>query len=299
MRRFQKLTAALMALMMLFSAASALAAPGTAQYLRVEYLDDENYDSPLYHMEENVDGFLHDFIVYCFNNEKYWPVDTWDYAMQELFVPDALIHLSEAVKDKLYRVMYAGYPADNLGLIEAAGESYHDYNWINENVEVTASALEMFPQLQGIDLTLYDNPANYGVQDINSPQFVIVCAVIDQLESWAYSFDDELTAKYHKFILENRRLYALLDALYNMVNYDMPEVENIEDWFDGHINQHGHYATQVAIWRILHENNVPGNGKSEEEAMHSDSLVKKLVDFANGVGEYANVTVPPRSTTFT
>lgn len=92
--------------------------------------------------------------------------------------------------------------------------------------------------------------------------------------------------------------FAFMDAVYWTVSFGEPEVENIEAWFDGYVNHHGHYATQIAIWRILYENGVAGNPKSQSAAMGEDTLVRQLVDFANGVGPYAGVKVPPRTTTF-
>lgn len=118
---FATMMALMMMMMMICTATAFAAAPGTAQKLHLEECDaDCPFDT--YHATEIVDGVHHDFVVYCFNSGKHWPHDSTDDAMSELFVPDEMLHLSDDVKEKLYRIMYAGYPEDNLGLIENAGE---------------------------------------------------------------------------------------------------------------------------------------------------------------------------------
>lgn len=249
-------------------------------------------------MTEVVEGESRDFVVYCFNSDKHWPSDSQNNAMDELFVPDEMIHLSEEVKDKLYRIMYAGYPEDNLGLIEAAGETYHDYQWINDHaVTPGAYVLDLFPALVGLDLTLKETED--GVRSIHSMEYAALAEVAETLNSWSFSDDDAEVARYEEFLSRELEFFAFTDAIYWTVGQGMPELFNIELWFDGYFNHHGHYATQVAIWRILYENGVPGNSKDQAQDMNGDTLVKQLVDFANGKGPYASVKVPPRTTTYT
>lgn len=299
MEKMKKLLAAAMTLLMVFCAATAFAAaPGTPQVLHLEECDaDCPFDT--YHATENIDGVHHDFVVYCFNSGKHWPNDSNDNAMSELFVPDEMIHLSDEIKDKIYRIMYAGYPEDNLGLIENAGDVWHDYEWINEHAATPSNyVLDLFPQLVGFDFSLTDDPANYGVQNENSAAFAALAEAADTLGNWSYSTSAEEYQKYQDFVEKELYFFAFMDAVCMTVRFGEPEVENIEVWFDGYVNHHGHYATQVAIWRILYENQVPGNPNSQSVAMGEDTLVRQLVDFANGVGTYAGVKVPPRTTTF-
>lgn len=294
---FKKLVALLLSAVFVFSASAAFAAaPGTAQKIQLSSGHDEDCPSDLYTATENGTTFN----VYCFNSEKDWPANSLNYALNDMFLPDELPHLDESVKEKIYRIMYAGYGEDNLGIIANYEVPEYHTAWINAYAAKPGSyAVTKFPQLSGKNFSITEDPDAYagGVQDASSNVYAALHDVYMTLMHWYIGNNEEDVQKFEEFVENEHLFFLFMDAVCNAVDWGMPDAEFISVWYDSSYTQHPHHATQVAIWRVLYESGVDGNHKSQALGMIPGSIVAQLVDFANGKGPYAHVKVPPRTAT--
>lgn len=255
------------------------AAPGHKQKLEVGNLTYEGGVLPIFHAYE--DG--NKLTLYCFNSELHWPGYASD-VTDDFYVPDDLLHLKEPVKEKIYRIMYAGYPHNNLGLFvdEKKEATYEDL----EKAVNPPDALKTKMKAEGWE------EIEFSVQNILDHNK-------DAFKAIEGFYQKRSDPTYVDLMLDNPDFLFILnywEAIYYIENKeDLLEFYNENNSKSG--NGYFHDATQYAIWRILYENKVPNNGKSFDSVLSTNPLVKQLVDFANGVGPYANVTIPPRDIT--
>ena len=60
------------------------------------------------------------FSVYCINFDKVWSDGAGHPEVIDInqkYYPDGLIHLTDEMKDRIYRVLYAGYPCNGAGFV--------------------------------------------------------------------------------------------------------------------------------------------------------------------------------------
>ena len=250
-------------------------APGTRQQITKEALDDGAFY--VYHAVEN--GVT--LTLYCFNSELVWPV-TGNPDLTDYYVPDEMLTLSEDVKDKVYRIMYAGYPHNNLGLY-SSGDEPITYSELADAVVPPQAVMDLLQSYDWDNLSF--TPENLVGGTAES-------AVMDEL-LWSM-FDDECYAA----------MQTKPDFVYLMYAWQFGPYYTVDDLLEAYAGMKPtsspgdvHDATQIAIWRILYENGVPNNGKPMTDELNRYPLAQQLVDFANGVGEYANADIPPRGTT--
>ena len=286
----KQIFATLMAMMLSVLSPYAFAegtAPGTRQILSTE---DIGGIYQLYHSVE--DGHVLD--LYCFNSDLSWP-HTSDTFTSDYYVPDEMEHLSEDVKEKLYRIYYAGYPHNNLGLYAEEEEE-------EEEEEHTLGELDLAcDPPDGLKQLLPD--VNWAELDFNAANIVAGGPETQaMLRLIAHIFiSEDLT--YIDAAMEKLSFYCAAMA------YMFFDPETVDDYLTAYATIYkemsptvynrgaAHDATQNAIWRILYENGVPNNSKSLDEILKNNQLVKDLVDFANGKGEHADAYICERGST--
>lgn len=253
---------------------------GTRQKITIEELDGGTFYA--YHATEN--GVQ--LTLYCFNSDLAWPV-TDDRYQNEYFVPDTMLHLSDDVKDKVYRVLYAGYPYDNVGICSPE-ESPVTMEDLEDACIPPAAIKALLPYYDWDNLDF--SPENLiGVTDETD-------VIVDILMN---SYDDTFlealgTKPAFEFLVNLFIPLFFYDEPFTSVDQLLAEFsEAVFPTTPGGI----HDATQIAIWRILYENNVPNNPKDMSQYSADYTLARALVDFANGVGPYADAKIPDRGTT--
>lgn len=261
-------------------------APGTRQLLTFEDLGGFSY---VYHAVEN--GVT--LTLYCFNSQLLWPVSGDIYS--EYYVPDNMLHLSEYVKDKVYRIFYAGYPHNNIGLYsEEEAPEIPSVAELDEACDPPEALKELMPDVNWSELNFTAESLLYMETSPDRPAVSVTeeAEVMDRIIDLMFD-EPYMSAAYSKpsfYYLANAYIYGpylTLEELQMVYAYMLPTVDAAS----------AHDATQLAIWRILYENGVPNNGKDQADAMMTNQLVRDLVDFANGVGPYADAYIPPRGTT--
>lgn len=253
---------------------------GTRQKITIEELDGGTFYA--YHATEN--GVL--LTLYCFNSDLAWPV-TDDRYKSEYFVPDTMLHLSDDVKDKVYRILYAGYPYDNVGICSPE-ESPVTMDDLKDACTPPQAIRDLMPYYDWNSLDF--SPENLiGVTDETD-------VIVDILMN---SYDDDFlealgTKPAFEFLVNLFMPLFFYDEPFTSVDQLLSEFsEAVFPTTPGGI----HDATQIAIWRILYENNVPNNPKDMSQYSADYTLARALVDFANGVGPYADAKIPDRGTT--
>ena len=250
-------------------------APGTRQQITKEELEGGIFYA--YHAVEN--GVT--LTLYCFNSDLAWPV-TGNPELTDYYVPDEMLNLSDTVKDKVYRILYAGYPHNNLGLY-STGDEPVTYSELADAVVPPRALKDLLPGYDWDNLNFTPENLVAGTDESN---------VMDELLWAMWGDDDSLAAMMTK-----------PDFVYFMSAWQFGPYPTVDDLLEAYASMKPtsspgdvHDATQIAIWRILHENGVPNNSKTMESELASYPLARQLVDFANRVGEYADAYIPPRGT---
>lgn len=260
-------------------------APGTRQIISKEDIGGTCF---LYHSVE--DGHVLD--LYCFNSDLSWP-HTSDTFTSDYYVPDEMDHLSEDVQDKIYRIYYAGYPHNNIGLYaEEEEEEEHTLGELDLACDPPNEVKQLLPDINWAELDF--NAASVVAGGTETQVMVEIAKQV---------FIGDTT--YIDAAMEKPSFY------YAAAAYMLFEPETVDDYLAAYaaickdmapaVYEPGaaHDATQYAIWRILYENRVPNNSNSLDEILKSNQLVKDLVDFANGKGEHADAYIPERGSTLT
>lgn len=266
-------------------------APGTEQKLTIEYLEEGKL--PVYHSVEKGKQL----VLYCFNSELKWPSTTGESSPETdaIYTPDDLMHLDEYgvnVKDKIYRILYAGYPHNNLGLYSLM-DDHATYSELLDAVIPPKAVMDFFPDINWEDLNF--TPEKLLKSTSGTQESIVMKKLSDKMAA----FDDDDYAEYVDAVQSKIDFYTFLFLTWEFDTFD--DVESLLEAYDFYKVKSTpadvHDATQIAIWRILYENHVPNNNKTMEDELALHKLARELVDFANGVGEYKNVKIPPRDIT--
>ena len=258
-------------------------APGTRQKLTKEDIGGSYY---LYHSIENDNKQLY---LYCFNNKLKWPHSSPSFA-GNYYVPTTMDdHLSEEVRDKIYRIFYAGYLYNSLGLYTVEGEEVtHTIEELDLACEPPDELKELFPDIEWGELDF--NASNVLFEEDESRIMRMLSAHV-------------FTDPYRTAALTKKSFYYAAMALgyvsgTSTVNDDVHAYTDVYRYMQPSYGPAAaHDATQIAIWRILYENGVPNNAESFDNVLTTNKLVKELVDFANNEGEYAGARIPDRGST--
>lgn len=288
-KRFWAFALMVVMLISIFPVSVLAAAPGTRQQLTKETLDEREL-SPVYHSKEDSVSLT----LYCFNSELEWPTYN-DEGLNNYYVPDEMLHLSDDVKDKVYRIFYAGYPHNNLGLYgEPEGEIKRKE--LDEAVVPPDKLKELLPDYDWDSLNFTpEQLVKTTIDDTTEPKTIIHTREYDVMNDLYTKMSD---SKYLESMISKPNF---INFLYIWGSFDYADVEGLFESYKyfkpTQSKSYFHDATQIAIWRILHENNVPNNKKSMMTELARYPLAKELVDFANGKGEHKDAKIPPRGTT--
>lgn len=261
-----------------FTAANVFAADalGTRQQITKEELEGGTF--LVYHAVENGQTLT----LYCFNRDLAWPV-TGSPELTEYYVPDEMLNLEDGVKNKIYRILYAGYPYNNAGLYSSS----EDPVTMDELAEacIPPQALkDLMPEIE------------WGGLDFTPENLVGTTPETDAMDGIALAMctDDDVEVA----ALTKPDFYYLI-SVFSYGPYD--SVDNLKEMYaamrPSTTPGGAHDATQLAIWRVLYLENVPNNNESMEDCYKSNSLVRDLVDFAYKDERFADIKVPDRGTT--
>lgn len=264
-------------------------APGTRQRLTKESLEGGSY--AVYHSMERIGDEDITLTLYCFNSDLEWPsTERYDPTLQEFYVPDPMLHLEEyeGLKDKIYRILYAGYPHNNIGLFSENKEEI-------KMDELREAALPPESLKKELTLSKYSwDELDFSLEkaiDENSKEYKAI------LEIYGKVFEKD-NYKYLEAVLQKPNYISFLYAWALSPSTEARFLEAYRFVKPVSTVPSFHDATQIAIWRILYESQVPCNSKDMVLEMSRNPIAKQLVDFANGVGEYADIKIPPRDNTF-
>lgn len=316
-------------------------APGTRQKIFVSPVDldypndttdynDYNY----YYMTEKdpLTGDDKQFLVYCFNRDLVWPSSNSDTTSgldetgkytKDYYVPDNFNYLPENTKNLIYRVLYAGYPHNNAGLItyrsgnfnptiddiKTTAEAFKTDEYLRNYIESHKSQIVSFinthygysPDISDIDSL--DFSADRLLFNGNSPstlEAAFLSAIYAFLDPYLTSFDP-VNLYDHSFkikMLNDHPLQYLLAI--SMMLFEVNTTSELLSTYSEFVKEHtltrsqAHVATQEAIWQVLYKENIPNNSIDFSDYMTKGSFLKALVDFA-----YSEAKIPPRNYNFT
>ena len=259
-------------------------APGTRQILTKETIEDGAY--LLYHSVK--DSKMLD--LYCFNSDLRWPNQSGSFS-NDYYAPVKIENvLSENVLDKIYRIFYAGYPHNNIGLY-VEGEKLYTLEELNSACIPPDEVKQLLPDI------------NWTGMDFNATSVVAdgeEKSIMSRLAEQIFRLKD---ADYIDAANTKKSFYYAVGAFWffgpdTASDYLSAYTATCRSMGpDVYSRGTAHDATQIAIWRILYENNIPNNSKSMDAVLENNQLVKDLVDFANGKGEHSEAYIPARGST--
>lgn len=312
-------------------------APGTRQKIFVSPVDldypndttDDN-DYNYYYMTEKdpLTGDDKQFLVYCFNRDLVWPSSNSDTTSgldetgkytKDYYVPDNFNYLPEKTKNLVYRVLYAGYPHNNAGLITYRSG---DFNPTIDDIKTTAEAFKTDEYLRNYieshksQIVSFIN-THYGyspdISDIDSLDFSADRLLFNgnspsTLEaaflSAIYAFLDPLLTSAdpvnlydHSFKMKMANDHPLQYLLaISIMFFEGNTTSELLLTYSELVKEHtltrsqAHVATQEAIWQVLYNENIPNNSIDFSDYMTEGSFLKALVEFA-----YSDAKIPPRN----
>lgn len=222
--------------------------------------------------------------VYCFNSSLLWPTSSDTFAT-DMYVHDDMLYLSPEVKDKVYRIFYAGFPHNNLGLYNA------ETDYVLPTEKELTLACDPPQALKNLISDVNWNTIKFTPENVLNAgtERDIFSRIAESL--WMEGNDAYFEAAREKpsfvnFVFAWSMSDTVQDLIMYYASFNPPMGDDV-----------AHDSTQVAVWRILNENKVPNNKKEMEFELANYPLAQQLVDFANGNGDYADAYIPKRGIT--
>lgn len=213
------------------------------------------------------------FIIYCMNNELLWPhyapemgnAQVPDYS--EGYLTEDMFNSKEDYDEclrKLSKILYAGYPYNGEGLYEIVDQDNQYKPTITEfnQMLIPLSILEnAFPELAHHKFTYNDwQTQNRKHLDILDKFFKTVNKMNESEEVAGLHKADIISMPFYK---------AVVCMLYD---YRVDPLEVFSHFYSGSYfvtEIQAHYATQLAIWRVLNYYGVPDNSIDDTHLSNS------------------------------
>lgn len=228
--------------------------------------------------------------LYCFNSDLTWP-STADPTLAKDYVHDTLFYLNDETKEKIYRIFYAGYPHNSIGICTYKNEPATAQE-VKDAVIPPDKLKQLLTEKKGYTWN-FDISIDELLKPSSAARDRFFAMFTDRI------FDD---SDYLEAMVDNPNFITVLMNWGALINYDKPEqFEDFKSTYEffklKETDAVFHDATQYAIWHILNKSGVPNNSKPYTWALALYPLAQKLVDFANKVGDHADDYIPPRDIT--